>query len=126
MPIQDGVSLQWRAVERALDFVIGGDGSAFESRRKRFERRTVETVHGKVDAEALLDAVDEFLAEFEADISHPEGFAPLRDRRHGIDTEVTLSVFDADDRFSGPDRIGHGHATRRNVIAKYFRQVSPV
>ena len=65
-------------------------------------------MHGEIDAEALLDAVDELLAEGNADIGDGDAFSVAHDRRHGENAQRIPSGFDADDRFAGLVRLHHG------------------
>ena len=68
MAVERGVAVQRCAIEHALQLVLGGDHGVAEGRGQLLEGLAVEPMHGEVDAEALLGAVDEFLAEGDADI----------------------------------------------------------
>ena len=54
---------QRTAVEYAFEFILGDVGVVAECRSDPHKGLAVETMHGEVDAEALLGAVDELLAE---------------------------------------------------------------
>ena len=62
----------------------------------------VEPVHRKVDAEALLGAIDEFLAEGGADVDIRDALAVAHDRRHAENAQRFAPGFDADDLLAGP------------------------
>jgi hypothetical protein len=83
-------------------------------------------VHGKVDAEALLDAIDEVLAEADADVGIGENLAVAHDRRHAEDAQRIASQLDADDLPAGPQRLRHGDAAVADIIAKVLRIVHAI
>ena len=83
-------------------------------------------MYGKVDAEALLGALDEFLAESDPDIGIGDTLAVAHDRRHGENAERIPARFDADDRFAGPVRLHHGDAAPRGVVAESLGVVRAV
>ena len=49
-------------------------------------------MHGEIDAEALLGAIDEFLAERDTDVGEADALAVPHDRRHGEDAEVSRPI----------------------------------
>ena len=83
-------------------------------------------MHGKVDAEALLGAVDEFLAERGADVGIRDGLAVTHDRRHAENAELLPPRLDADNRRAGLDRLHHRVAAARNVVSENLGGMDPV
>ena len=83
-------------------------------------------MHREVDAEALLGAIDEFLAESGADVDIRQRLAVAHDRRHAENRERFATRFDADDRLAGLDRFHHGGAARGDVVAEHLRRVDAV
>jgi hypothetical protein len=75
-------------------------------------------MHGEVDAEALLGAIDEFLAKSGPDIGNRKTLAVANDRSDAEGNERIPPRLDADDRLSGLICRYYGDATRRDVIAK--------
>ena len=55
-----------------------------------------------------------------------EALAVAHDRRHAEDAERLAARFDADDRLAGLDRLHHGGAARRDVVAEDLRLVNAV
>jgi hypothetical protein len=84
----------------------------------------IETIHGQIDAEALLGAIDELLAEGDADIGDGEALAVTHDRRHRENAEQLPPGFDADNRLAGRVRLHHGLAPRRDILAEHLRRVN--
>ncbi len=125
MAVERGVATQAAAVEYALKLVLAGERAVAEGRCDTCESLAVEAVHGEIDAEALLGAIDELLAKGNADIGDGEALPVAHDRRHGENTERIPSGFDADDRLAGFVRLDHGSAPRRDVFAEKFRLVNP-
>ena len=83
-------------------------------------------MHGEVDAEALLGAIDEFLAEGGANVDGCQALAVAQDRRHAENAQRLAARFDADDRLAGLDRLHHGVAARRDVVAEDLGRVNAV
>jgi len=71
---------------------------AVEGRSELRETLVVGTMNGDVDAKALLDAIDELLANPTPDIDDGAALAVAQDRRHGEDGEGVARRLDADDR----------------------------
>ena len=118
MAVETGLAAQCRAVEYAFQLVRRGDHGVAEGRGEFLELLAVEPMHGEVDTEALLGAIDEFLAEGGPDIGNREALAVAHDRRDAEGNERVARRLDADDRLSGLVRRYDGDATRRDVIAK--------
>ena len=68
MAAERRVAAQRCAVEHALELVRCRDHGVAEGRGQLLEVLAVVRVHRKIDAEALLGAIDEFLAEGDADV----------------------------------------------------------
>jgi hypothetical protein len=126
MAVENGVAQHGRAVHHALELVRGRDHAVAEGGRQPLEVLAVERMHGEVDAEALLGAVDEFLAEGDADIDIAQRLAVTHDRGHAEDRKRLAGGLDADDRSAGLDRFHHGDAPCGGVVAEDFRGVDPV
>jgi hypothetical protein len=122
--IERGVAAQNAAVECGFEFVRGGDRAAAEGRCDIRENVVIDTIHGQIDAEAPLGAIDELLAEGNADVGNREALAVAHDRRHRENAEQLPPGFDADNRLSGLVRLHHGLAPRRDVLAEDFWRVN--
>ena len=122
--VEFGVAAQGLAVEHALEFVRGGDHALAKGRGQL--NLAVERIHGKVDAEALLGAIDEFLAESGADVDIGKRLAVAHDRRHAENRERFSPRFDADDGLAGLDRFHHGGAACGGVVAEHLRRMDTV
>ena len=126
MAIEGGVAMQRRAIDDGLQFVRRRDHGIAEGRGDFLELLAVERMHGKVDAEALLGAVDEFLAERGADVGIRDGLAVTHDRRHAENAELLPPRLDADNRRAGLDRLHHRVAAARNVVSENLGGMDPV
>src|SRR5207248_6700510 len=122
--VERGVAAQSSTVERAFEFVGGGDRAVAEARCNICKNLAIKTIHGQIDTEALLGAVDELRAEGNADVSDGEALAVAHDRRHRENAEQLPPGFDADNRLSGRVRLHHGLAPRRDVLAEDLRRVN--
>src|ERR1019366_3433928 len=72
MAAEVGIAVQRRAVEHAFQLILRGDHSVAEGRGQLREGLAVKAMHGEIDAETQLGAVDEFLAEGGADVGGRE------------------------------------------------------
>ena len=120
------VAAQRLAVEHALEFAGGGDHAVAEGRGQLLEFLAVIRIDRKVDAETLLGAVDEFLAEGGADVGIRYDLAVAHDRRHAENAERLPAGFDADDLLAGLGRLNHGAAAGRDIVTEDFRRMDPV
>ena len=68
MASERGVAAQWLAGDHALELIGCRDHAVAEGRGQPLEILAVVGVYRKIDAEALLGAIDEFLAEGGADV----------------------------------------------------------
>ena len=107
-----GVAAQRLAVDHALELVSGGDHAVAEGRGQLLEILAVVRIDPKVDAEALLGAIDEFLAEGGADVDRRHAVSVAHDRRDAENAERLPAGFDADDLPAGSVRLDHGAAAR--------------
>src|SRR3954464_4447163 len=83
-------------------------------------------MYGKVDAEALLGPVDEFLAKGGADVGGREDFSVTQDRCNGKNAQRFPTGFDTDNRFASLERLEHGLPAPRNVVAENLRRVNAI
>jgi hypothetical protein len=114
------------AGEDALQFFRGGHGFVAKGRGYPLGIVAAERVYGKIDAETLFGAINEFLAEVGADVDICEGLAVADNRRHTEYAQQLPPGFNADDLSAGPERLHHGVAAPRHVIPENFRRVNPV
>src|SRR3979411_51754 len=124
MTVERGVATQSAAVEYAFKFVLGGDRAVTNGRCDICKNLAIETMHGQIDAEALLGAIDELLAKRNADVGDGNAFSVAHDRRHGENRQRIPPGFDADNRLAGLVRFHHGLAPRRDVFAEDLRLVN--
>ena len=126
MAVEGGVPAQRTAVEYALEFFLSDKRIIGKGRCDIYKGLAVEPMHGEVDAEAMLGAIDELLAEGDADIGNRKALSVLHDRRHGENTERIPPGFNADDRFAGLVQLHHGGTPCRDVLAEMLRIVDTV
>ena len=121
-----GVAAQRLAVEHALQLARRRDHFVAEGRGQLLEVLAVERIDRKVDAEALLGAFDEFLAEGGADVDIGQRLAVAHDRRHAEDRKRLATGLDADDGLAGPDRFDHGGTPRGSIVVEHLRRMDAV
>jgi len=96
MAIDPGVAPHDRAVENAFHLVLRGHRRVVVGSREFPEFVVLEAMHGDIDAEALLGAIDEFLAEGNADIDDTDTLAIAHHRRHRKDGKRGTGRLDAE------------------------------
>ena len=121
-----GVPAQRLAVEHALQLTGGRDHFVAEGRGQLLEVLAVERMDRKVDAEALLGAIDEFLAEGGADVDRRHALSVAHDRRYAENAERLPAGLDANDLPAGFVRLNHGAAACRDIFTEDFWRVEPV
>ena len=124
--VQFGITAHGPAVDHTLEIVLGGDHGLAIGRRQFLEHGAVERMHGEVDAETLLGALDELLAESCPDVDICKRLAVAHDRCHAENRERFATRFHADDGFAGLDRFHHGGAACGGVVAEHFRRMDTV
>src|SRR6478752_6280251 len=120
------VAAQGLAVEHTLELLGAGDHAVAEGRGQLLEILAVIRIDRKVDAEALLGAIDEFLAEGGADVDIGQRLAVSHDRRHAEDRKRLAAGLDADDGLAGLDRLHHGGTPRRSIVVEHLRRMDTV
>ena len=126
MSVDRGVTAQRLPVEHALELVGGRDRFVAEGRGQLLEGLAIVRIDRKVDAEALLGAIDEFLAEGGPDVDIGQRLAVAHDRRHAEDRELLATGLDADDGLAGLDRFHHGGTPLGSIVVEHLRRVDAV